>query len=93
MADVFNRPPTEYGLYFIIVSIGIMGGSFTAGRISERVGIDRMIVVGSMLALTGVALSVALLAGGWWHPLAMFGPATLVAFGTGISMPNAPGKT
>ena len=89
MADVFKRPPTEYGLYFIIVSFGIMGGSFTAARMSERVGIDRMIVGGSMLALAGVGLSVALLSAGLWHPIAMFGPATLVAFATGITMPNA----
>jgi len=89
MVDVMKRPVTEYGLYFFAISIGFMAGGLTAARTSERVGIDRMIVLGSTIALIAVAVSVVIMAAGIWHPVAMFGPATVVAYATGLSMPNA----
>jgi DHA1 family bicyclomycin/chloramphenicol resistance-like MFS transporter len=89
MVDVMQRPATEYGLYFFMVSTGFMLGGLTAGRISERVGIDRMIVLGSAGSLIAVAAGFAIMAAGVWHPLAMFGPASLASFAAGISMPNA----
>jgi len=89
MVDVLKRPATEYGLYFFMVSGGFMMGGLTAGRISARVGIDRMIVLGGAGSLVAAGVSVAIVAGGVWHPLALFGPAMAASYGAGISMPNA----
>ncbi|MEJ2119906.1 MAG: multidrug effflux MFS transporter [Alphaproteobacteria bacterium] len=89
MVDVMKRPATEYGLYFFMVSGGFMFGGLTAGRISARVGVDRMIVLGGMGSLAAAAISFAIMASGVWHPLALFGPAMFASYGAGISMPNA----
>ena len=89
MVDILHRPASEYGFYFILTAIGFMSGSFVAARISERVGIDRMILAGSTLSLVTVAGTAGLLAAGLWHPLTLFGPASVAAFATGLSMPNA----
>jgi DHA1 family bicyclomycin/chloramphenicol resistance-like MFS transporter len=89
MADVFKRPATEYGLYFIMLSGGLVVGSFAAGRLSARLGIDRMILLGSAATLVAAVAMVALLSAGYWHPLALFGPGMVGACATGMSMPNA----
>jgi DHA1 family bicyclomycin/chloramphenicol resistance-like MFS transporter len=87
--DVLERPATEYGLYFILVSVGYMAGNFTAARVSRRVGLDRMIVLGSSLALIVVALVLGLLLSLPWAPVLLFGPMMLGSFASGLAMPNA----
>jgi DHA1 family bicyclomycin/chloramphenicol resistance-like MFS transporter len=89
MVDVLERPATEYGLYFMMAAGGFMAGGLTAGRVSERVGIDRMIVIGSFGSLVAAGLSFTLMASGLWHPLALFGPTTLGSFSAGLAIPNA----
>ena len=89
MIEVMKRPATEYGLYFFVISIGFMAGGLTAARTSERVGIDRMIVLGGVISLIAVAVCFAIMAAGVWHPVALFGPAMVSAFAAGLSMPNA----
>jgi MFS transporter, DHA1 family, multidrug resistance protein len=89
MIDVLDRPVTEYGLYFMLVSAGFMAGNFTAARISARTGLDRMIMAGTVLALAATAVSAALLAAGLWHPLSLFGPMTAAAYANGLTVPNA----
>jgi MFS transporter, DHA1 family, multidrug resistance protein len=87
--DVLERPATEYGLYFILVSAGYMAGNFTAARVSRRVGLDRMIVLGSSLALSAIALVLGLLLTLPWAPVLLFGPMMLGSFASGLAMPNA----
>jgi MFS transporter, DHA1 family, multidrug resistance protein len=89
MVDVLHRPATEYGLYFVLAAGGFMGGGLTAGRLSARIGIDRMIVLGSLGALVSIGVAFAVMASGVWHPLAMFLPTTFAAYAAGISIPNA----
>lgn len=89
MIDVLDRPATEYGLYFILVSAGFMAGNLVAARITAGVGLDRMIVIGSALALAATLLALALLGAGHWVPLALFGPMLAGAFANGLTVPNA----
>jgi MFS transporter, DHA1 family, multidrug resistance protein len=89
MLDVLHRPATEYGLYFILVSAGFMAGNLLAARVTARVGLDRMILIGSALALAATLLALALLAVGPWVPIALFGPMLGAAFANGLTVPNA----
>jgi DHA1 family bicyclomycin/chloramphenicol resistance-like MFS transporter len=89
MIDVLGRPATEYGLYFILVSAGFMAGNLVAARRTGRFGLDRMILLGTALALLGTLIALALLAAGLWTPLALFGPMMAVAFANGLTVPNA----
>jgi DHA1 family bicyclomycin/chloramphenicol resistance-like MFS transporter len=89
MIDVLERSATEYGLWFIVVSAGYMAGNFTAARVTRRVGLDRMILLGSVLALVGITLSIGLLLALPWAPVLLFGPMMLTALSNGFAMPNA----
>jgi MFS transporter, DHA1 family, multidrug resistance protein len=89
MMNVLGRSATEYGLWFILVSVAFMVGNLVAGRISGRVGLDRMVLAGSLLAVTGSWLAFALLVGATWAPLALFAPMMAVGLGNGFSVPNA----
>jgi DHA1 family bicyclomycin/chloramphenicol resistance-like MFS transporter len=89
MINVLGRPATEYGLWFILVSAAFMTGNLVSGRFSARIGLDRMVFAGAVLALTGAGLALALLLGGAWTPLALFGPMMAAGLGNGFSVPNA----
>jgi DHA1 family bicyclomycin/chloramphenicol resistance-like MFS transporter len=89
MIDVLGRSATEYGLYFILVSAGFMAGNLLAARITARVGLDRMILIGSVLGLGATLLVLALLLSWGWLPLALFGPMLAAAFANGLTIPNA----
>jgi DHA1 family bicyclomycin/chloramphenicol resistance-like MFS transporter len=89
MINVLGRPATEYGLWFILVSAAFMTGNLVSGRFSARIGLDRMVLAGAVLALTGAGLALALLLGGAWTPLTLFGPMMAAGLGNGFSVPNA----
>jgi DHA1 family bicyclomycin/chloramphenicol resistance-like MFS transporter len=66
-----------------------MSGNFVAARITPRVGLDRMVVIGSVLVVVGTGLAAALLGSGMWTTLALVGPMMLTTFGNGLAIPNA----
>jgi DHA1 family bicyclomycin/chloramphenicol resistance-like MFS transporter len=86
---VMDRPASIYGLFFIVISAAFMLGNLIAGRISERVGVERMVFLGSGLAVAGTLLSLVCLLTFGWVPWSLFGPVTLLGLGNGMSMPNA----
>lgn len=86
---VLGRPASEYGLLFVLLPGAFMLGTLVSARIGTRVGIDRMILIGSLGAF---AVSLALLAcvvGGMWTPLALFVPTSFGTFFQGLAMANA----
>ena len=89
MINVLGRSATEYGLWFILVSAAFMAGNLVAGRFSGWIGLDRMVLTGSLLAVAGAGLALGLLLGGAWTPLTLFGPMMAVGLGNGLSVPNA----
>ncbi len=86
---VMDRPASMYGAFFIVISGAFMVGNFIAGRISERVGVERMVLLGSALAVSGTVLSLICLLTFGWVPWSLFGPIILLGLGNGMSMPNA----
>ena len=86
---VMERSSSAYGLYFIVISLAFMLGNFVAGRISERVGVERMVVIGSSLAVLATLACLFAITLFGWVPWALFGPCILLAVGNGFSVPNA----
>jgi MFS transporter, DHA1 family, multidrug resistance protein len=89
MIEILDRPSSDYGNYFVMNAVSYMVGNFLSGRLSRRIGPDRMILTGCLLALAGVALLTALALGSEMVPLSLFGPVMLVGLGNGLSLPNA----
>ena len=89
MIEIMDRPSNEYGLYFMLNALSYMTGNFLSGRLATRIGAERMILTGCLLALLGVALLTGLALGTQMIPLALFGPVMLLGLGNGLSLPSA----
>lgn len=89
MVSVLNRPPTEYGYYFVLVPIGFMIGNYITRHFDRSISIDSMIVMGSTIAIGGIMLAIVLTILGINHPLALFVPVSIAVCGNGITLPNA----
>ncbi|MBH61557.1 MAG: multidrug transporter [Alphaproteobacteria bacterium] len=88
MIELLNRTASEYGIWFAVASSVYMGGNFIAARISERVGSDRMITIGTTISLIGVFTLGAFYLNGLVLPVTLFGCMSIVAFGNGMGIPN-----
>ena len=90
VVTLMGRSPAEFGLWFAITSLGYMGGNFTASRLSQRFGVDAMILAGIVFELIGAGLTAALVAslpdGG---PAIIFLPQLIISYGNGLLLPNA----
>ncbi|MGE0239366.1 MAG: multidrug effflux MFS transporter [Parvibaculaceae bacterium] len=86
--NIMGRSAMEYGLWFILVSIGYMIGNFLSGRYSERIGNDRMVLFGNTFTFAGAALCLVLALLGLLTPAALFSPMLLCALGNGLTIPN-----
>jgi MFS transporter, DHA1 family, multidrug resistance protein len=88
MMDVLHRTPLEYGMWFILISLGYMCGNFLSGQYSERFGIDKMMLAGNALTLVGGFLCLAAAIAGFLSPPTLFVPMAFAAFGNGLTIPN-----
>ena len=89
MVEVFELPPSDYGLWFVMVAAGYMAGNFVTARLSPSVGGDTMIRIGSLLGVVAVALMFLLALAGLTTPAAIFVPMVVVTFCNGLNLPNA----
>ncbi len=90
VVTLMGRTSAEYGLWFAVTSLGYMSGNFTASRLSQRFGIDTMIMAGVAFELAGSTLTCALVAtlpGA--GPAIIFLPQLLISYGNGLLLPNA----
>lgn len=90
MATVMlDMSSSELGLYFGLIAVGYMGGNFVSARVTERVGMNRMMVAGAVTATIGVVLIFVFMSMPVLHPLSFFGPMVLIGFGNGLTLPSA----
>ena len=87
--ELLGLEPAQMGLYFVFISMGYMGGNFLAGRFSNVIGLNRMMLSGSSVAVFGMLLAIGLWAIGLQHPLSFFGSIMFVGIGNGMTLPNA----
>lgn len=87
--DRIGLSPAQYGMSFGVIVVGYMIGTFAAGRLTTRIGIRRLIVAGTGLAVlggtTGAGLALADIVTVW----AILAPVFVFMIGAGLSMPNA----
>lgn len=88
-AEVYGLKPTELGFYFGAPAVGYFFGNFIAARISERVGMDRMILWGNLISVAGIAASVLVTALGLDSAESFFGLIVFLGLGNGLTNPNA----
>lgn len=89
MKDILGASGLEYGLYFLMFPIGYTSGNWISVRLSGRVPIDTMVLLGSILSFILFTAQAVLILAGALSPLLIFLPGGLVSFSQGLSMPNA----
>jgi DHA1 family bicyclomycin/chloramphenicol resistance-like MFS transporter len=89
VVTLMGRSSAEFGLWFAVTSLGYMSGNFSVSRLSQRVGIDALIIAGICFELLGASLTTFLVAtvpdGG---PAIIFLPQLLISYGNGLLLPN-----
>jgi len=88
-SDVYGLTPFEAGIGFGAPAIGYALGNLASGLYSVRLGINAMILYGTIITSVGLAISVAITWAGFGSAYVFFGFCTFVGLGNGLVMPNA----
>lgn len=89
MVEAFDRPPTEFAYYFVLLPLGYFAGNAFVLKFGSSFGQHRLVGAGALFALCSCLCGIALIALGARHPLALFIPAgTLLNFGLGLALPT-----
>jgi MFS transporter, DHA1 family, multidrug resistance protein len=88
-SELLGMKPSDYGLYFAIISLGYMFGNYISGRFSKSGGVNRMMLIGNIFGVVGVLMAIGLFAAGIMHPMSLFGPTALIGIGNGMVLPNS----
>lgn len=85
--EQMGRPETEYGAYFIMVSLGYITGNWIAARYAHIYGSARFIMTGTLLALMVTMTQWPFY--GMMHPVYVFVPMSIIAFANGLVSPHS----
>jgi DHA1 family bicyclomycin/chloramphenicol resistance-like MFS transporter len=89
VVTLMGRSSAEFGLWFAVTSLGYMSGNFTVSRLSQRFGVDNMILAGIAFELAGASLTTILVASlPSAGPAIIFLPQLLISYGNGLLLPN-----
>ncbi|HMS94123.1 MAG TPA: multidrug effflux MFS transporter [Tabrizicola sp.] len=86
---IFHLSSTHVGTLFALTAIGYAAGNFVAGRFSVRVGMNRMVLLGTLVTSFGLSLLALLTWAGLSGPTVFFGLTVFMGLGNGICLPNA----
>ncbi len=86
---VYGLTPSEYGFYFMFISMGYLLGNLISSRITNRVGINQMMLSGNLVVAMGLAASIIVILAGSTHPIAFFGFIFFVGVGNGMTLPSS----
>ena len=87
--EVLGLSPSMLGMWFALVALGYMAGNFVSGRFSERVGVENMMLAGSIVAAGGAGTTLVLMSLLEPRAIYLFLPVAAVGLGNGMTLPNA----
>ncbi len=88
-SEVFGMDAATLGFYFGAPAIGYLVGNWASGRFSVRVGVNMMVLIGSLVTVAGMAALLFLDLIGLHSPAVFFGFMITIGLGNGILLPNA----
>jgi DHA1 family bicyclomycin/chloramphenicol resistance-like MFS transporter len=86
---VFGLSSSGIGAMFALSAVGYAAGNFVAGRYSVRIGLNRMVLLGAVVTLAGMATLAVLTVIGVHSAYVFFGFTIFVGLGNGMTLPNA----
>ena len=86
---VFGMTPFWVGVFFGAPAIGYFFGNMLTGMYAQRLGVNRLVMGGTLINAFGVSLSLLIFLLNLGSPLSFFGLMTFVGLGNGLVIPNA----
>jgi DHA1 family bicyclomycin/chloramphenicol resistance-like MFS transporter len=87
--EIFGLTPTQLGIGLGIPAVGYMLGNFLSARLSMALGVNRMVLGGTLIAASGIAVQLALFGLGLGGPVVFFGGMIVMTIGNGMVLPNS----
>ena len=87
--DILGVSPARFGLLLFFPAVASFAGFLVAARMTGRLGGQKMMRMGAMIAFAGTLSMAALALAGVWHPLALFIPGMLIGFANAIAAPSS----
>jgi DHA1 family bicyclomycin/chloramphenicol resistance-like MFS transporter len=89
LIGVLGLEPEVYGFCFAAIVVGYMIGAFGSGRYTVRIGLERMVQLGTAIQVLGGGAGLVLYAATPPSVAGIVGPVAVFMVGTGLAMPNA----
>ncbi|MEO8629175.1 MAG: multidrug effflux MFS transporter [Betaproteobacteria bacterium] len=89
LIEVLHVAPNRFGYCFAVVVAGYLSGTLSAGRLTMRLGIDRMISIGTLLSALSGTVMAALALCGVYTLSAVLVPTFFCMLAAGLVLPNA----
>ncbi|MEM9318748.1 MAG: multidrug effflux MFS transporter [Pseudomonadota bacterium] len=86
---VFGLTSQQFGYLFGAPAVGYAIGNGLSGRYSVRMGINSMILLGTLLSTIGMGVALVLFLAGSGNAIVFFGFMVFVGLGNGLVLPNA----
>ena len=77
------------GVLFGLPAFGFFFGNFVTAKFSQHLGIDRMILFGTLSQIFGMAVSLIISLLGFGNALTFFGFCIFIGFGNGLALANS----
>ncbi|MEP0944353.1 MAG: multidrug effflux MFS transporter [Rhizobiaceae bacterium] len=88
-ASKFNVSTATLGVFIGSITVGFMLGGFIATRLASRIDLTTMMVIGRLIACSGLFFGLILMASGLMSPVTYFGSTAFVGLGNGITLPGS----
>ena len=88
-AVVYQLSPEQIGLYLMFTPLGYIIGNFISGRFSAVIGLERMLIFGTLIVLVPMITCLVVIASGVTHPLGFYAFTFAIGLGNGMVLPNA----
>ncbi len=87
--QVFGMSPVTFGLWTAIPGIGYFLGNFSTGLFAARLGINRMVFLGTFVTAVGLGGALIMAHLGHGSPVTFFSGMFFVGLGNGLTMPSS----
>jgi DHA1 family bicyclomycin/chloramphenicol resistance-like MFS transporter len=88
MVDALGRSGTEFGPYYLFIAVGYFLGNWSVGRLASPRGQHWMVSLGLSIQLASAAIGLGLVFAHVDHPLSIFVPMGVLAYGQGLTLPG-----
>jgi len=88
MVSAYGRPTTEFGFYYLFIAAGYFLGNLSVSRMMSHHDLHWMVVMGVLMSAAGAVVALVFVALGFTHPLWIFVPIGVYAYGQGLALPN-----